>query len=77
MWCECDRFSRKNIPPTEDLIAARCGELLNTFDSTLLADLRLLAAAGADAFQDQSRCCQLLRFYSKVLPVTVVTDLDV
>ena len=71
----CHRRLRPQVPPTEAVISARCGELLNGFVSTLLADLRLLAAADADTFHDQRRCHSLLRFYSEVMrrPVCFLT----
>ena len=54
------------MPPTDALIAARCGELLNTFDTTLLADLRQLSDASAEAFADRWRCAQLHNIYAEV-----------
>ena len=54
------------MPPTEALVAARCMELLNAFDTSLLADLRRLSAADAATFPDQPRCAQLLSLYSEV-----------
>ncbi len=60
------RNLRLNMPPTEALIAARCMELLNTFDTSLLADLRQLSDADAETFPDRPRCSHLLRMYSEV-----------
>ena len=54
------------MPPTDALIAARCGELLNTFNTTLLADLRQLSSASVEDFADQQRCARLLQSYSEV-----------
>ena len=56
------------MPPTNAVVAARCGELLNALGSTLPADLRLLAAADADMFPDIGRYRQLLQYYSEVAP---------
>ena len=61
------RDLRLRMPPTEALIAARCMELLNTFDTSLLADLRQLSNADPETFPDQPRCSQLLRMYSEVI----------
>ena len=60
------RDLRLHMPPTEALIAARCMELLNAFDTSLLADLRQLSDADTEAFPDQPRCSQLFMIYLEV-----------
>ena len=61
------RTLRPHVPPTEALIAARCMELLNTFDTSLLADLRQLSGASVEAFPEQPRSSRLLRAYTEVM----------